>query len=240
MPYIVNNKGLKVRYSPTKISEKLTQVYNYLHNDKNTVYYRSEIILLTDNIINKIKKEYGAEDNAKWDVVGIENAILEELKNHKDEDLLKSYLLLFPRIKKKEVVSFTPEELAESSSKDTFLHQIFEIDPIWSVQVENNEEIIFEEDNDIDDFGIIIKSNSIKKTKEKKVAKKHFLEKKRSQWFAWFREISKQTTYNINLALLEKIAAAEDKSYSFNSDGWYDFWKNIIFEAMKYDPRLFA
>lgn len=240
MPYIINSKGLKVRYSPTKISEKLTQVYNYLYNDKSTVYYRSEIILLTDKIINKLKEIYGDEDSAKWDLIGIEDVILEELKKHQNENILKSYLLLFPKIKKKDVVNFTPEELAESSGNNTFLHQIFEIDPIWSVQVENSEELIFEEEESIDDFGITIRSNSLKKNKEKKVAKKHFLEKKRSEWFVWFREISKQTNYSINLSLLEKIAAVEDKSYSFDSEGWYDFWVNIIFDAMKYDPRLFA
>lgn len=240
MPYIVNRKGLKVRYSPTKISEKITQIYNYLYNDKSTVYYRSEIILLTDNIIKKIKSRYGEEDSAKWEIEGIEEAIIEELKAHKNPDVLKSYLLIFPPVKKKEIVTFTPEEIADSSSRNTFLHQAFEIDPVWSVQIENNEVQVFEEEEVLDDFGVTIRSNTFKKPKEKKIAKKHFLEKKRSEWFAWFRTISKETNYDINLSLLEKVAAVEDKSYSFDSSGWYSFWQDVIFEAMKYDPRLFA
>lgn len=241
MPYIKNSRGVKEKYTPVKISKTLSELYFYMYGKK-AIQYRGKVIEMTKRIYDRLSDKFGDDETSEWPLAEIRNYTEREVRQNTNETIHKTFLLLNPPIidrKNKE----EDEDLLGYSSRNILGN--FEIDPVWNVITEQEfVEPVFENNETLLDLGTTIRIKKARTAKPEKKKKEGILRihiaKRRSDWIQFWKRQSVLTDQVFNIGVLEKIVSREDKPYTFDSEGWWIFWENAIFEAIKEDPRLFV
>lgn len=234
MPYIKNTRGSKIKFVATSIASKLSEVFFYVYG-KSAITQRAKIIELTGKINKRLSFELGSGDNVEWKLSDIRAITEKELKRHADELIVNAFILLNPPVVEKK----KPTNDEEIHFKTSFSQ--FDIDPVWSFVYEK-EEIIKEKSNTnvLNQFGNDIKSKHKKAVvSNKKTLKRVTIQKRRSDWIKWWGTLASSISESFSFKVLENVVSRDDKPYTFDSNGWWEFWENAIFESLKEDPRIF-
>lgn len=234
MPYIKNARGARIRYAPTKIASKLSEIYFYVYS-KGAIKYRSIIMDLTDKIHKRLESDYGSGDDVEWKLEDIRNVMEKELRKNADDIVVNAFILLNPPIIKK--TSENEDDIFNSKS----IFNKFEIDPVWSfVKEYTPKKTEIETKENLNNFGTEIKKGKSKPIQKDKTKKKITFQKRRSEWLKWWKSLSASVGVPFSFSILEDIVSRDDRPYTFDSDGWWEFWEDAIFESLKQDPRIFA
>lgn len=221
MPFVRTPRGVKNVFSPAKVSETVTRSYQFVYG-QNTILHRQKIIDHTQNIITVLQDKYGAEITSEWKQVDITKETENELKNNSNIDVHEAFLTLNPNF-----------DTEKTSYKKSGVNQSL-FDPSWNVY-------IYREENDAE-FFIRLKELKMKGKDTgniKKRIRKVQINKRRSQWITFWQDMSKHSIYFFDFEVFIKNIRKYDDTYSMNSEGWWKFWQNIIFESMKDDPRMY-
>lgn len=238
MPYIKNARGVKEKYTSVKISTKISEVYFYMYGKK-AIQYRSKVIDMTKRVYDRLCEDFGGDETSEWQLSTIRNYIEKEIKQKTDDTIHKTFVLLNPPIIEKVVKN---EDLLDYSTRNVLGN--FEIDPVWNIVVEREFiEYIPDNNESLVDLGIKVKekNNTNRNIKKKKTGRQKIqISKRRSEWILFWKQLGLTTEKVFNVEVLERIVSREDRTYTFDSEGWWIFWENAIFEAIKEDPRLFV
>lgn len=224
MPFVRSSRGAKTQFNAVNISLTLSKIYSYIYG-KNLVLHRSKIHEHTQNIIKDLEDKYGASYDSEWKRIHIRTAIIKELNQNANRDIQDAYLELNPN---------------DNADRGRYQKHIFNedsLDPVWNVYV-------YEKENDIDaqlknkslsEIGDIVDN---KKAKRKRI-KRTQISKRRSDWIEWWKMLSLEVKSPLDFNQFEKNILNYNDTLSFDSEGWWDFWQNIIFNSLKDDPRLY-
>lgn len=229
MPYIITEKGSKINYTPNKIANIISTIYERVYG-KSVINYRSTIINKTQDVLTELSNLYGNDKDSLWQLNDIHNVIKKILQKENNIQInLQTNDLLYSANKKS-----SPEK------EDKFyINDKFAVNPTWNISVLRDFEIDKPDDDILINLGSNIKRNTVSR-KIKTGIRKVQITKRRSDWIKWLKSLAYNSEQHFSIEALEKIFNASNTTYTFNSDGWYSFIENNVFEAIKEDPRLFA
>lgn len=221
MPFVRTPRGVKNVFSPAKVSETITRAYQFVYG-QNTILHRQKIIDHTQDIITILQDKYGADITSEWKQVDITKEVETELRTKANIDVHEAFLTLNPTFD------------IERTQYKKFNINTNAFDPSWNVY-------IYREENETE-FFIRLKNLKMKGQDTgnvKKRIRKVQINKRRSQWIDFWKEMTGHSIYSIDFEVFEKNIRKYNDTYSMNSEGWWKFWNNVIFESMKDDPRMY-
>lgn len=226
MPFVRSSRGAKTQFNAVNISSTLSKAYAYVYG-KNLVLHRSKIHEHTQNIIKDLEDKYGASYDSEWKRIYIRTAIIRELTSNANRDIQEAYLELNPH---------------ENTERGRYQKHIFNedsLDPVWNIFIYENESDldIHLRNKSLSEIGNSI-DNKTQKPKKKRV-KKIQISKRRSDWIEWWKSLSLDIKSPLDFNQFEKNILNYNDTLSYDSNGWWDFWQNVIFNSLKDDPRLY-
>lgn len=224
MPFVRSSRGAKTQFNAVNVSATLSRVYSHIYG-KNLVLYRAKIHDHTHNIIKDLEDKYGASYESEWKRTAIRLSIVKELTEHATREVLNTYLDL------------NPETNTERGKYQKHIFNEDHVDPVWNVY-------IYQQETDMDihmrNKGLSQLGEQVDNQKpKKKRIRKIQISKRRSDWIEWWKTLSADVRFPLDFDAFEKNILNYNDTLSYDSEGWWTFWQNVIFASLSDDPRLY-
>lgn len=240
MPYVRSSRGSRSQFLPTKVANTISKAYAHVYGTQAAVM-RPRVLEHTDAVVQHLRSTLGADPSSEWPRKAIREAIERELRQNANVDVQEAFFDQNPttgkvrderRAAERGWTGF-PALPASDEEPD-------EINPTWNVTVWRAMDTAQASAGTLGAMGRSMARAPRRPTKTTGLRKVQ-VSQRRSNWFAWWRELSKQVGHPLDLVLFERTARRQaDGPMALDSDGWWTFWQDILFQAMKADPRIFG
>lgn len=226
MPFIRTPKGVKMPFSPAKISELISLSYREVYG-KNSFKYRGDITRLTKDVIDDLKATYGNEPSTEWHYFDMLKTIKKALMNNIDESDVYYAFMNFYEIE-------TSQETEKTKTVKNFKIRD-DFDPAWNIYIqrkETQEEFLRRVD---------LEEKKGRETGHLSIRKRRVqISLRQSQWRTFIEKLSEETYLPFDPFAFIDTILKERNTYSFNVDKWHEFWTDYIFSSFEKDPRNYS